>query len=439
MSDDDGEARQRDMYAALTCVPVSDEAVGLVEFLAVRLAAKESHARTNARGPKLLERWRVAVSALVGDLLWSQRSGTHQGWVFRSRRSNSFSGERVSYKAFISLVGTMLSVGALVEHEDNAKDGDRSSAAARYKASDWLLRQCEAKGVTPGNVHKHLAYPLPEQPVQKRARSEGEGQDKLQGKPMEVERSPQVEALERDITRLNSFLNGFALDGAEHRGYIRLFNNGDDEGFAWDQGGRLYSQGKPSYQSIPSADRRLLRIDGDPVAEIDVRASYLTLLYGLTGNSFDADADPYDLEGYLPCYGDANTRRWIAKQWAVVSLGQGKLPGKWPSDVVKGFKARTGKAIGNFYRVKAITQAMIAKHPLLGDGHSHGISWGALMFHESEAMLGAMLRLMDDHGIPSFSVHDSLIVRMQDKDKAREALAESYRSVCGVIPHISMK
>lgn len=438
MSDDGGEERQRDMYAALTCVPVSDEALRLVEVLAKGLTARERQGRKHARGQGSQDRWKFAIGALVGDLLWSQRSETHQGWVYRSRKSKAFSRGKVSYRTFVPLIDTMIAVGALTEHEYNSKDGDRSSAAARYKASDWLLRQCEAQGITPGNINRHLVYPLPEEPLLRLTRTKRAGKDKVQGKPMEFDRTPEVLDLERDIIRLNGFLDGFALENAEHRGYLRIFNNGDDEGFAWDQGGRLYSQGKPSYQSIPGAERKLMRIDGAPVVEIDIRASYLTLLYGLTGNAFDVSADPYDLEGLLTAKPDAAVRRWVAKQYAVVCLGNGKIPRRWPSDIADEFRENTGEELDQLYPVTVVTKAMAAKHPLLADWQGHGLSWGDLMFHESRAMLGAMLRLMDDHGIPSFSVHDSLIVRAQDEAMAREALEESYRSVCGIIPHISV-
>ena len=38
------------------------------------------------------------------------------------------------------------------------------------------------------------------------------------------------------------------------------------------------------YQSMPKEERAKITMNGEPVLEIDVRASYLTILYGIMGN-----------------------------------------------------------------------------------------------------------------------------------------------------------
>jgi hypothetical protein len=48
---------------------------------------------------------------------------------------------------------------------------------------------------------------------------------------------------------------------------------GDHPAFAWNLGGRLYSQGQDSYQSLSSDQRLDMTIDGEPVCELDIRAS----------------------------------------------------------------------------------------------------------------------------------------------------------------------
>jgi hypothetical protein len=45
-----------------------------------------------------------------------------------------------------------------------------------------------------------------------------------------------------------------------------------------------------------------------------------------------------------------------------------------------------------------------------------------------------MLRLMRDHAIPSYSVHDSIIVPVSKQDIARQVLTEEYRRVVGAKP-----
>ena len=57
-----------------------------------------------------------------------------------------------------------------------------------------------------------------------------------------------------------------------------------------------------------------------------------------------------------------------------------------------------------------------------------------LMYLEAEAMVRAMLQLKRAYGIPSLTVHDSIIVRERDVSAAAEAVARSFKSVCGVEP-----
>ena len=55
---------------------------------------------------------------------------------------------------------------------------------------------------------------------------------------------------EEQLRELNTFLDKHELLGGVHRGFIRVFNNGDDPHFNWNKGARLYSQGEDSYQQL---------------------------------------------------------------------------------------------------------------------------------------------------------------------------------------------
>lgn len=99
----------------------------------------------------------------------------------------------------------------------------------------------------------------------------------------------------------------------------------------------------------------------------------------------------------------------------------------------------TGLKLGKAYPIRNVQQAMETKHSVLKGWGQHGLSWGDLMYHESEAMLSAMLELIDDHGIPSLTVHDSLIVRMKDAQVAQGILKGAYRKVCGIEPYLTLK
>ena len=97
---------------------------------------------------------------------------------------------------------------------------------------------------------------------------------------------PIVETMEAEVKALNSFLVDFELEGGGFSGYRRLFSNGDIDGFDFQWGGRLYGVGDYSYQNIKKTERQKMNIGDEEVVEIDVNASYLTILHGIEGSPF---------------------------------------------------------------------------------------------------------------------------------------------------------
>jgi hypothetical protein len=58
------------------------------------------------------------------------------------------------------------------------------------------------------------------------------------------------------------------------------------------------------------------------------------------------------------------------------------------------------------------------------------------MYLESEALVRTMLALKDE-GVPSLSVHDSLIVQKSRERLARSLLESNYRATASATPHIT--
>ena len=99
---------------------------------------------------------------------------------------------------------------------------------------------------------------------------------------MHFEATAKTERMEKQLKELNSFFDRFELRGGVHRGYIRVFNNGDHAEFDWNMGGRLGSYPESNYQQIGKRQIRLrMTINREPVCEIDIRASYLTIFHAL--------------------------------------------------------------------------------------------------------------------------------------------------------------
>jgi len=244
---------------------------------------------------------------------------------------------------------------------------------------------------------------------------------------MRFERIGKAEELEQQVRDLNEFLDNFDIGGGAHRGYIRVFNQGDHPSFDWNKGGRLYSQGDDSYQRL-SQDRRLwMKINRECICEIDIRASYLTIYHAHFGVLLDAKRDPYELPG-LPA-----EARDVIKLWFVATFGNNGHLDRWPREIARQYREEHGRSIGKRYPVKRIREKALKHYPLLGKWGTENFCWSDLMFIESQAMIGAMSELMS-LGIPSLSVHDSLIVPASKQEVAEQTLSKHYLKETGTVP-----
>jgi hypothetical protein len=244
---------------------------------------------------------------------------------------------------------------------------------------------------------------------------------------MRFERSGKAKELEQQVRDLNEFLDGFDLRGGSHRGYIRVFNQGDHPSFDWNKGGRMYSHGDDSYQRLSQDERLRMTIDGEPVCEIDIRASYLTIYHAHFGVPLDAERDPYELPG-LPA-----EARGVIKLWFVATFGNNGHLGRWPREIAKKYKEEHGRPIGKRYPVKRIREKALKLYPLLEKWGREDFGWPDLMFTESQAMIGAISELMS-LSIPSLSVHDSLIVPASKHEIAEQTLSKHYLKETGTVP-----
>jgi hypothetical protein len=83
--------------------------------------------------------------------------------------------------------------------------------------------------------------------------------------------------------------------------------------------------------------------------------------------------------------------------------------------------------------VKRIGEKALKLYPLLEKWGTEDFGWSDLMFIESQAMIGAMSELMS-LGIPSLSVHDSLIVPASKQEIAEQTLSKHYLKETGAAP-----
>jgi hypothetical protein len=457
-----GRALRNGEFASLLGYAATKAAKRLVDDVYARVAADQrEHAKTQANENKL----RNAVGAFVADLLGSHAGTRPRYWVWRPMSPRTYTGGPVGYDVFVKRLVPALerlgllerrgSVAQYIEgfggsnesggrHEKTVRTGQW---ATRFRARPELLELSIRYGVPPETADQHFAYrlTLPREPLQVRTASTRPdyGGEKMRGRKMAFAHTALSRRLDAEVRELNEYLARQHIEGGTHAGYLRIFQNGDQEGFRWNYGGRLYStpSGK-NYQQLSKQDRKRkgetrrtpgrlkMTINDEAVAEVDIRASYLTILHALHGEQLDLDRDPYLLASL------GKKGRHAVKLWMVATLGSGKPIERWPKELIDDYEEESGKAFDRrTYSVKRITALAVQQHPLLARlqepirGRVRG--WPDLMFRESQAMVGAMLDLKRDHDIPSLAVHDSLLVPASKTDLAIQAIKRRFKAVTG--------
>ena len=91
-----------------------------------------------------------------------------------------------------------------------------------------------------------------------------------------------------------------------------------------------------------------MTISGEKVVEIDINASYLTILHGIAGYPLPNRDDLYAIGSY---------NRVIVKAWITATIGHHGFHTKWPDNAIKEIKA------AGIERPKKMTNVTSACHP----------------------------------------------------------------------------
>ena len=432
-SDEERRNLVKARYMALDRYPVTDLANDLCRVVGDYLINTDRK-RKNRRGKEALEKYHRATGAVIADLMLGFRR-EKSPLSYRTLSPATFTDGSVSYRNFKSIIDALEGLGLVFKAAQGfyRRETISSGQATRYGINTVLLEIAADFEITPTNIDKHFACELPRTPlVLHSAKERQDWRHSLSRyrpftgkKRVRFETTDRTRKLEAEVTELNEFFSGFKLEGGTHRGYRRIFNLGIPEGYRWNKGGRLYSAGEENYQMLPAGERAQMRIDGELVKELDIRASFLTILYAQCGQTLDLSTDPYEVQG---------VKREVVKQWVVMTLGNGTFHRSWPKDFKDMFLKKTGDELQKVYPIKTVRDAVLSRHPVITKCQNHQLDIFDLMYLEAEAMVRAMLQLKRAYGIPSLTVHDSIIVRERDMCAAAEAVTRSFKSICGVEP-----
>ncbi|WP_333571494.1 hypothetical protein [Sphingomonas sp.] len=232
--------------------------------------------------------------------------------------------------------------------------------------------------------------------------------------------NPKVARIIAELEEHNAFMAAVGVRGASFYGLKRVFNNGDQDGFAWQWGGKIASRGPSGYETETKRDRlENMIIGGEPVVEIDIRASHYTLLCALSGYAFGPEVtDPYYVEG-VP--------RDLVKNIVVQAIGRGDLNATTWSDKARADYARAhpGEKLDKALSFRSAKSAVCVAMQALVYAGAPGRTVHDLNYHEAEIMMRAMATLRTA-GWGSLPVHDCLIVPLSAEDAGKEAIRSAF-------------
>ena len=408
----------------------SEEARQLAGYLIFQINNYETRKRKRQKVAQAS--FEVCIEAVLGCLIKAAANEASH-WVYRSLHRQSFSEAVFGADTFIAVIRSLESLGFVISKKGgnvrNPFAGGSLGApaynpglATRFAATDKLMALCHAHEIEPNDLYDHFYVTKPESLIVLRPSSRRAGRAKIKQRSMKFEAGEHTNTLEKRVSELNDYLFEQRLEGGIFTGYQRIFNEGDHPQFNWNRGGRLYCVGEGHYQLLKKAERLKMKINGAPVAEIDINASYLTIVLPQLGGELPAHGDIYAVDG-LP--------REVVKAWITATLGFEGFHERWPvgqNAELKKMSIDTSKGLS----MKAVEERVLETYPELANWPTSTLNWSQLMFMESGAVQSAISHLRQSYNAPACSVHDSIIVRRCDVNKAADSLKQSYKARLGV-------
>lgn len=439
----------RTIQIALLGGPVSPNAIALVDQIMVEVVLP---AQQKAPRPSSEFRLRLATGALMADLFDLKRDlsdGKPARHGAHGMSAGSFAMKELgfAYDIFKQVIDPLEAAGLVKRRPGQPrwqiafnKVFNSGGVLTTFQATPGLLEIAGGVGVVTDDWADHWCRVRPEwnaDEVKSPTLILRGQKQRINGKSQPGKDLPVNDADERVVRRkaelsaLNDFLAAQEIGGLAFPGLCRIFNNGDQDHYAWDQGGRFYSRkGGHRYEHWGAAKRcEDISLNGEAVGEVDISASHLTLFHALLDKPFDPESKPYEIPGFP---------RHVVKLWVSQALGAGNpRPTQWSKTAQADYLAETGKSdLNGDFAVRQVGALVVDKHPALIDLKASGLSTLALQFHEAEVLRLAMEGLMLRQGIPVLPIHDALIAPQSKLEAASLAIVDAFREyVSGVIGH----
>ncbi len=396
--------------------PVGAASKAFVEDLLVRFLRWETE--TNRR-----ERARRGKLSQLRDCLATAAGGLLRAWgrdealaTFRSLKTNDFTGEPIGIRTFQPVMLGLEALG-LLHRQDGHRKHPGDSWTNRYWPSIELLRLALGHGLTPGTLKAAFRLEAPIKPpkvgppLQLRALKVRGKKGKPPSLPIEAD-DLVAQALELDVAEQNALAERTQVTGCLPPRFRRGFKRD------WDLHGRWYAfGGEGNYQQLPEADRLKITMGGEPVAEVDIAASHLTLLHGLLGLPAP-EGDLYEIDG-LP--------RDVVKAWVNATIGKGSpVLRRWAKET------KASYPVCEQFSAAEVGERVMARYPFLRtpcvvlppqtDGADPKLVLHHRMTNLEAIILSEVMRQLRQREALTLPMHDGLVVPEAAVPLAMEAL-----------------
>lgn len=240
---------------------------------------------------------------------------------------------------------------------------------------------------------------------------------------VDYEDTAETQRLRAELEEVNAFLRSqrIELDGepqAAFRLTRRFLLRSPDHPHTFNLHGRLYGG---FWLSMPAHRRNGLRINGEPIADLDFASMFPRLAY-LDAGATCPEGDLYAIPG-------------LEEHRAAVKAGLSALfstqadMSRLPSEVKAGLPP--GWTAAKF------RDAVAMKHPALVPLFGRDFALD-LMFTESNILVAALLDLARE-GVPALPMHDGMMVAASREEKARGAMEKACVELVGSIIPVTKK
>ena len=386
----------------------------------------------------------VARQTAIGTVLIGLLKGAFEGTAVSARRTTSapmWAASPIGYNAFWAQADALRAAGLVGELPGNRfkTATGMSGHPTKLWATEALLEMAARHGVvkdafadswrrseralaarpsvTPDKLIESLAVPL------RRLKAEVPC-------PLPATQLAEAERLRAQVLRLNEQLAAHDISGCLPPVLRRRFY-GDLR-----LGGRFWAVGTDSYQVAKLTERRRWRIDGEPLVEVDIKASTLSVLLASIGQAIPADPYQHGALAALP--------REAVKAWVIQSLFNGRPKVRWTAE---------DKATVRAVPVKQVREAALRVYPALEDlqtllpgdlaeaapADRQGWVVGQwLSGLEAQVLSGALEHLLDED-VVALPLHDALFVPEGAVAAAQQALEGAFEGLLGTPPQLAVK